>query len=65
MESKNLKIYCITSEKINYLESLKLKIIVGGAHTNNQNFPKNWLLDSINENISPKNKNLWSIDNQL
>ena len=61
MESKNLKMYCITSEKINYLESLKLKIIVGGAHTNNQNLPKNWLLDSINENISPKNKNFGSL----
>ena len=36
-------------KKINYLENLKLKIIVGGAHTNNENFPKNWLLDNINK----------------
>ena len=61
MESKNLKIYCITSKKINYLENLKLKIIVGGAHTNNENFPKKWLLDNINENISRKNINFGSL----
>lgn len=61
MESKNLKIYCITSEKINYLESLKLKVIVGGAHTKNENFPNNWLLDSVNVNISKKNKNFGSL----
>ena len=61
MECKNLKIYCITSEKINYLENLKLKIIVGGANTKNENFPKNWLLDSVNVNISTKNKSFGSL----
>ena len=61
MESKNLKIYCITSKKISYLENLKLKVIVGGANEKNENFPKNWLLDNVNTNISSKNKNFGSL----
>ncbi len=61
MESKNLKIYCITSKKINYLENLKLDIIVGGSYSKSEDMPKNWLLDNVNINISKKNKNFGSL----
>ena len=61
MESKNLNIYCITSKKINYLEDLKLKVIVGGSYDKNKDLPKSWLLDNTNNNISHKNKNFGSL----
>lgn len=61
MKSKNLETYCITSEKINFLENLNLKIIVGGAANKNKDLPKDWLLDNKDINISLKNKNLGSL----
>ena len=61
MEFNNLKSYCITGEKISYLENLKLNVIVGGSHTKNENFPKGWLFDNIDINISQKNKNFGSL----
>tara|TARA_B110000971_G_scaffold174914_1_gene180032 strand:+ start:6704 stop:7567 length:864 start_codon:yes stop_codon:yes gene_type:complete len=61
MKSKNLEIYCITSEKIDFLENLNLKIIVGGAANKNKDFPINWLLDNSNINISLKNENFGSL----
>ena len=54
MESKNLSIYCITDKQINYLENLKLKIVVGGSFFKKENFPKNWFLDRTKINISKK-----------
>ena len=56
MESNNLKIYCITHKYFDFLKNLNLNIIVGGSYYNNQKFPSNWLLDSVNENISSKNQ---------
>ena len=61
MKSKNLKIYCITSEETKLLKNLNLKIIVSGAVNKDQNFPKNWLLDSSRINISSKNKSFGSL----
>ena len=61
MKSKNLETYCITSKKIDFLENLNLKIIVGGAANKNKKFPINWLLDNNNINISLKNKNFGSL----
>ena len=61
MKSKNLKIYCITSEEIKLLQNLNLKIIVGGAVNKSQSFPKNWLLDSSEINISSKNESFGSL----
>ena len=61
MESKNLSIYCITDRQINYLENLKLKIVVGGSFFKKENFPKNWFLDRTKINISKKNNNYGSL----
>jgi hypothetical protein len=61
MESKNLSIYCITDKQINYLENLKLKIVVGGSFFKKENFPKNWFLDRTKINISKKNNNYGSL----
>ena len=61
MEFNNLKSYCITGEKISYLENLKLKVIVGGSHSKKDNFPRDWLFDNIDINISSKNKNFGSL----
>ena len=61
MEFNNLKSYCITGEKISYLENLKHKVIVGGSYSKKDNFPKDWLFDNIDINISSKNKNFGSL----
>jgi len=61
MKSKNLSIYCITDKQINYLESLKLKIVVGGSFFKKENFPKSWFLDHTKINISKKNNNYGSL----
>ena len=61
MESKNLNIYCITDKQINYLENLKLKIVVGGSFFKKENFPKSWFLDRTKINISKKNNNYGSL----
>ena len=61
MKSKNLKIYCITTKKITYLENLKLKFVVGGSFFKKENFPKNWFLDHTKINISAKNHNFGSL----
>jgi hypothetical protein len=61
MKSKNLETYCITSKKINFLENLNLKIIVGGAANKNNGFPENWLLDNNHINISLKNESFGSL----
>ena len=61
MEFNNLKTYCITGENINHLKNLNLKVIVGGACNKKEKFPKNWLQDNLNNNISAKNKNFGSL----
>ena len=49
--------YCITSKYHQYLNDLKIEIIISGAENKDiKEYPINWLRDNDGINISKKNK---------
>ena len=65
--------YCITHKHFDFLNNLKLNVILGGAQIRNiSEIPSNWLKDNSGDNISYKNKSFgtltshyWVWKNQL
>ena len=65
--------YCITHKYFDFLNDLKLNVIVGGAQLRDiSEIPANWIKDNSGDNISPKNKSFgtltshyWVWKNQL
>tara|TARA_B110001454_G_scaffold213835_2_gene232666 strand:+ start:993 stop:1811 length:819 start_codon:yes stop_codon:yes gene_type:complete len=50
--------YCITGKNYNFLNNLKLNVIVSGSNNKNlELYPSNWYKDNEGINISEKNKN--------
>ena len=49
--------YCITHKYFDFLNDLKLNVIVGGAQLRDiSEIPANWIKYNSGDNISPKNK---------